>query len=48
MLINNQPYRELGAGYHQRRHPQNAIRSITRQAQRLGYTVHFEPLPKTA
>jgi transposase len=46
MLLNNQPYRELGAGYHQRRHPQNALRSITRQANRLGYTVRFDPIPQ--
>ena len=48
MLSTNQPYRELGAGYHQRRHPQNALRSITRQANRLGYTVRFDPITQTA
>ena len=48
MLTTDQPYRELGAGYHQRRHPQNALRSITRQANRLGYTVRFDPIPQTA
>jgi transposase len=42
MLSNNQPYRELGAGYHQRRHPQRAIQSIKRQAARLGYNVRFD------
>ena len=46
MLSTNQPYRELGAAYHQRRHPQNALRSITRQANRLGYIVQFEPIPQ--
>lgn len=46
MLSTNQPYRELGANYHQRRHPQNALRSITRQANRLGYTIRFEPIPQ--
>jgi len=48
MLVTNQPYRELGAGYHQRRNPHNALRSMARQAQRMGYAVHFEPLPQTA
>jgi hypothetical protein len=46
MLTTEQPYRELGAGYHQRRHPKNALRSITRQANRLGYTVRFDPIPQ--
>jgi transposase len=46
MLVNNEPYRELGAGYHQRRHPQNAMRSITRQANRLGFSVRFDPIPQ--
>lgn len=47
-LTTNQPYRELGAGYHQRRHPQNALRSITRQANRLGFSVRFDPITQTA
>lgn len=46
MLSNNQPYRELGAGYHQRRHPQRAIQSIKRQAARLGYNVRFDLIPQ--
>ena len=48
MLGNDQPYRELGAGYHQRRHPRNAMRSIIRQANSLGYTVRFDPIPAQA
>jgi transposase len=46
MLSTNQPYRELGAGYHQRRHPQRALQSIKRQAARLGYNVQFNLNPE--
>jgi transposase len=48
ILSSNQPYKELGAGYHQRRHPQNTLRNITRQANNIGYAVRFDPLPQTA
>jgi len=38
-------YRDLGADYFTRRDPQRALRQIVRQANALGLTVRFDPIP---
>ena len=43
MLTDQQPYRDLGAGYHQRRDPQQTMRRIVKQANDIGFTVRFDP-----
>lgn len=47
VLTTDTEYQELGADYHQRRNPQAALRSITRQANNLGFTVRFDLIGST-
>jgi len=47
MLADHQPYRELGAAYHQRRDPQMTMRRIVKQANDIGLTVPFDPIEVT-
>jgi len=44
MLSHHQPYRDLGADYHQRRDPQQTMRRIVKQANAIGLTVRFDPI----
>jgi hypothetical protein len=41
-------YQDLGADYFTRRDPERAMRRMTKEANRLGLTVRFEPTPATA
>jgi transposase len=44
VLSENTDYHDLGGDYHAKRDPQRALRRITRDANRLGYTVRFDPI----
>jgi transposase len=44
VLSENTNYHDLGGDYHTKRDPQRALRRITRDANRLGYTVRFDPI----
>src|SRR5665811_1529935 len=44
VLSENTDYHDLGGDYHTKRDPQRALRRITRDANRLGYTVRFDPI----
>ncbi len=48
MLVNNIDYHELGPDHFTRREPAHVMRRITKQANALGFTVRFDPLPETA
>jgi transposase len=48
MLTNNIDYHELGPDHFTRRQPAHVMRRITKQANALGYTVRFDPIPETA
>lgn len=41
-------YRDLGGDYFTKRDPERAMRRITRQANALGFTVRFDPIPQVA
>ncbi|MFF0149185.1 hypothetical protein [Amycolatopsis sulphurea] len=45
MLTNNADYHDLGGDYFARLDPERAMRRITRQANALGFTVRFDPIP---
>ena len=45
VLTDKVAHRDLGADYFTRRDPQRAMRQIVRQANALGMTVRFEPIP---
>ena len=44
MLTDNTDYHDLGGDYHAKQDPERAMRRITRDANRLGYTVRFDPI----
>jgi transposase len=44
VLSENTDYHDLGGDYHAKRDPQRALRRLTRDANRLGYTVRFDPI----
>jgi len=46
--VNNIDYHELGPDHFTRREPAHVMRRITKQANALGFTVRFDPLPETA
>jgi len=48
MLVNDVDYHELGPDHFTRREPVHVMRRITKQANALGFTVRFEPVPETA
>ena len=48
ILSTHEPYRELGADYHQRRTAQALQRRAVRQLESLGYTVTLEPTEAAA
>ncbi len=48
MLINNVDYQDLGPDHFTRREPAHVMRRITKQANALGFTGRFEPVPTTA
>jgi transposase len=45
MLTHDVDYHDLGGDYFTRRDPQRAMRNIVRQANALGFTVRFDPIP---
>jgi hypothetical protein len=45
MLTHDVDYQDLGGDYFTRRDPQRAMQRIIRQANALGFTVRFDPLP---
>lgn len=45
VLHDHVPYRELGPEHHTRTNPARALARITRQANALGLTVRFDPIP---
>jgi transposase len=45
ILRNKTTYRDLGADHFTRRDPERAIRRMTKEANRLGLTVRFDPIP---
>lgn len=47
ILRNKTRYQDLGADYFTRRHPERAMRRMTKEANRLGLTVRFEPITAT-
>src|SRR6478735_4047089 len=46
MLSNNIDYHDLGPDHFTRRDPDRVLRRITQQANTLGYTVRFDPIPQ--
>jgi transposase len=44
MLTNDADYADLGGDYFARLDPELAMRRIVRQANALGFTVHFNPI----
>ena len=44
VLSENTNYHDLGGDHYTKRDPQRALRRITRDANRLGYTVRFDPI----
>jgi len=48
IVTNNVDYHDLGADHFTRRDPARVLRRITKQANSLGYTVRFDPVPETA
>lgn len=47
VLNDHVPYRELGADYFSKRDPERAMRRMTKEANSLGLTICFEPIPTT-
>lgn len=47
VLHEQQPYRDPGADYFTRRNPDRALRRMTKEANSLGFTVRFDPVPAT-
>jgi transposase len=45
MLTHDVDYHDLGGDYYTRRDPERAMHRIIRQANALGFTVRFDPLP---
>lgn len=45
MLTNNVDYHDLGEEHYIRRDPERALRRITKQANTLGNTIRFDPIP---
>jgi hypothetical protein len=48
ILLRREPYRELGADYFAQRKPEAAVKRLTRQIERLGYTVTVLPPAEAA
>jgi transposase len=48
MLTNDTDYHDLGGDHYTRRDPERALRRLTHQANTLGYTVRFDPIPAAA
>lgn len=48
ILHDQTAYHDLGADYLTRRDPHRAMRRITREANTLGFTIRFDPIPATA
>jgi len=48
MLTDNVDYQDLGGDFFTKRNPERAIRRIIRQANELGLTVRFDPIPGVA
>jgi transposase len=48
MLTDNVDYHDLGGDYFTKQDPERAMRRIIRQANALGLTVRFDPIPDAA
>ena len=48
MLTDNVDYHDLGGDYFTKQDPERAMRRIIRQANALGLTVRFDPIPDVA
>jgi transposase len=48
MLTNDVDYHDLGGDYFTQRDPEAAMRRLTRQANALGFTIRFDPIPGAA
>jgi transposase len=48
MLTNDVDYNDLGGDYFTKRDPEAAMRRLTRQANALGFTIRFDPIPGAA
>ncbi|MGW4049160.1 hypothetical protein [Streptomyces sp. NPDC004721] len=48
ILRNKTRYQDLGTDYFTRRDPERAMHRMTKEANRLGLTVRFEPITATA
>jgi len=48
MLTDNADYQDLGGDYFTKQDPERAMRRIIRQANALGLTVRFDPIPDVA
>ena len=48
ILHNKVKHKDLGADYFAKRDPQQAMRRIVREANSLGMTVRFDPIPTAA
>ncbi len=48
MLTNDVDYHDLGGDFFTKRDPKRTLRRITRQANTLGFTVRFDPIPQVA
>ena len=48
MLTDDVDYQDLGGDYFTKRDPERTLRRITRQANALGLTVRFDPIPNVA
>ncbi|MGW9211333.1 IS110 family transposase [Embleya sp. NPDC055664] len=44
VLNDHAPYRELGADHFARRNPERAMRRMIKEANRLGFTIRFDPI----
>ena len=44
MLLRGEPYRDLGGNYFDSRRKESKVDALTKQLQKLGYTVQLEPL----
>jgi len=47
VLHDKTDYHDLGADYFTRRDPERAMRRMTKEANRLGLTIRFEPIEAT-
>ncbi|MYS82011.1 IS110 family transposase, partial [Streptomyces sp. SID5474] len=47
VLHDNVPYRDLGTDHFTKRNPERAMRRMVKEANSLGLTIRFDPIPAT-